>query len=124
MIGASKTMQTLSLEEEIEKMDGIPYIIDFYQDLSTIFTDGLHTEMSITEVVEEIMNPSIIMPISSYHDSWEEQKKNIEFWENFDKAMEKERKAEAKWRKHHKKISAKQACRNFERIYEEFGGED
>ncbi len=112
-------MQTLSLEEVIEKMDGIPFCIDFYQDFSSIFTENPNEKMCISEIVEYIMNPPVVTPVQSYHGSLEERKRSIEFWEEHEKMMKKERKAEEKWRKKHKKISGKQAYKNLKRVRKE-----
>lgn len=115
-------MQTVSLEEEIELMDGIPYGINFWDDFSDYYVhDCPIEEVPIPEIIEAILKESRdasptnndIFPTSSYQQSQE-------FWNQMEKQSQKERKKEKKWkkRKGHPK-SVKEAQKNFDRIVDE-----
>lgn len=60
MIGSCKKMQTFSLEDELKRMEGVPYIIDFYQDFSTDDLKNSDNMESIPEIINEIVNPKVI----------------------------------------------------------------
>lgn len=116
-------MQILSLEDELKRIDGVPYAIDFYQDFSTVVLENSENGICIPEIIEEIMNPRMInVQQQSYNPSLEERQRSMEFWDLVERERKKEIKAEKKWKKHHGKVSGKQACRNFECIYEELTG--
>lgn len=94
-------MQTLTLEDEFRRMDGVPYIIDFYQDFSTVTLENSENRICIPEIIEEIieeiMNPRMIdVQQQSYNPSLEERRQSQEFWNCIAKAEKKERKREKK----------------------------
>ncbi len=116
-------MQTLSLEDEFRRMDGIPYSIDFCQDFSTVTLENSDNRVCIPEIIEEITNPKLIDVRQQNNNLYlEERRRSEEFWTNFHKMEKKEAKREKKWKKHHKKVSTKQAFKNFNNIYKEMIG--
>ena len=124
VIGSCRRMQTLSLEDEFRRMEGISYDIDFYQDFSTVTLENIDNRMCISEIVEEIMNPKVI-DVRQESDTLclITRQQNEDFWSLVDKEEKKEAKREKRWKKHHKKISTKQAEKNFMRVYKELMGE-
>ena len=123
MIGSCKKMQTLSLEDEFRRMDGVVYNIDFYQDFTTVTLGDFDNGMCISEIVEEIMNPRVIDIRQEDNTLYLKNRQQSEdFWSLVDKKEKKEAKREKKWKKHHKKVSVKQARKNFNRIYKEMIG--
>lgn len=123
MIGSCSRMQTLSLEDEIRRMDGVPYTIDFYQDFSTDILEEVDNMESIPKIIKEIMNPRLIDVRQQNNNVYlEERRRSEEFWSNLHKMEKKEAKRVKKWKKHHKKVSTKQALKNFNCIYKEMTG--
>ena len=116
-------MQTLSLEDEFKRIDGVPYNIDFYQDFSTVTLGDFDNGMCISEIVGEIINPKVI-DIRQEDDTpyLISRQQSEDFWSLVDKEEKKEAKREKKWKKHHKKVSTKQARKNLNRIYKEMMG--
>lgn len=113
-------MQTLSLEDEFRRIDGVPYTIDFYQDFSTVALENSKNGICIPEIIEEIMNPRMInVQQQSYNPSLEERQRSMKFWDLVERERKKEIKAEKKWKKHHGKVSDKQAIKNFNTVYGE-----
>lgn len=113
-------MQTLSLEDEFRRMDGVPYTIDFYWDFSTAVLGNPDNKMCVQEIVEEIMNPKVI-DVGRQSDTLclEDRRQDEEFWRGMDKMIKKEARREKKWKKHNKKVTAKQAYKNFKHVYKE-----
>lgn len=113
-------MQTLTLEDEFKRIDGVPYMIDFYQDFSTDALENSGNGICIPEIIEGIMNPRMInVQQQSYNPSLEERLRSMEFLDLVERERKKEIKAEKKWKKHHRKVSGKQAIKNFNTVYEE-----
>lgn len=111
-------MQTLSLEDEIKRIDGVPYTIDFYQDLSKVALEDYDNRVCIPRIIKEIMNPKVIdVQQQSNNLSLENKQQSEDFWNLVDREMKKEAKREKKWKKHHKKVSAKQAYKNLNHVY-------
>lgn len=112
-------MQTASLEEEFELMDGIPYGINFCDDFSGCYVYGRPIEeFSVPEIIEAIFKGpkdasptnNDIFPTSSYRQSQE-------FWNQMEKQFKKERKMEKKWKKRKgRPKSKKEALKNYNRI--------
>lgn len=116
-------MQTLSLGDEFKRMDGIPYFIDFYQDFSIVTLGNSDNRVCIPEIIEEIINPKLIDVKQQNNNLYlEERRRSEEFWSNFHKMEKKEAKAEKKWKRHHKKVSTKQAIKNLNCVYKEMIG--
>ena len=122
VIGACVKMQTVSLEEEIELMDGIPYGINFCDDFSEYYVyERPIEEVPIPEIIEAILKESRdasptdndIFTTSNYQQS---QK----FWNQMEKQSQKDYKKEKKRkkRKGHPR-SVKEAQKNFDRIVDE-----
>lgn len=116
-------MQTLSLEDEFKRIDGVPYNIDFYHDFSTVTLENFNNRMCISEIFEEIMDPKTI-DVRLEDDTLylKDRQQSEDFWSLVDKEEKKEAKREKKWKKHHKKVSAKQAYKNLNRVYNELIG--
>lgn len=113
-------MQTLSLEDEFRRIDGVPYVIDFYQDFSKAAWGNSENKICIPEIIEEIMNPKAIdVQQKSDGPSLEERQQSENFWHLVDKEQKMDIKAKKKWEKHHRKVSDKQAIKNFKRVYRE-----
>lgn len=120
VIGSCRKMQTLSLEDEFRRIDGVPYVIDFYQDFSKAAWGNSENKICIPEIIEEIMNPKAIdVQQKSDGPSLEERQQSENFWHLVDKEQKMDIKAKKKWEKHHRKVSDKQAIKNFKRVYRE-----
>ncbi|GEM_PF-6385535 len=116
-------MQTLSLEDEFKRIDGVPYIIDFYQNYTESDLEGSDNRMGISEIIDEIMNPKMIH-VRQQNDKLclENRQHSEEFWRLVNKTEKKAAKREKKWEKHHQKVSGRQAFKNFNRIYNDMIG--
>ena len=55
VIGQCDTMQTITWDEELNLLDGIPYDINFFQDFSNMYVEGLLlTGVLVTNLIEAI----------------------------------------------------------------------
>jgi hypothetical protein len=95
-------MQTISLGEEIELIDGIPYDIDFYQDFSDICLNRQQiTDMPVAAIIEFLNNNGVKtfdcnVPMGYMGEEYESSRV---FWEALDKYEKEERKRKKKWKK-------------------------
>ncbi len=101
-------MQTISWEDEINLIDGIPYNIDFYQDFSTIYlNEELLIKMSIASIIEFINNHKTEIEVSDVHKpiafSYNSYHESLEFWKIVDKFTKKEKKLAIEWENGKKK---------------------
>ena len=101
-------MQSISLDEEIELIEGIPYDIDFYQDFSAVCLNGQPiSDMTVASIIEFLDNPK--SAVQKFHDnscvgySAEEYRQNQEFCEWFAEYEKDKEKEKAKWKKDKKK---------------------
>jgi hypothetical protein len=115
-------MQTISLEEELKLIDGIPYNINFEQDFSKVCLDGYPiTDIPVTSIIESIGKSKAETEAEIRTEPWtcnvnkpivysaEDYRRNQEFRELIDKhSKEEERKREKKWKKERKKDKKKQ----------------
>ena len=97
-------MQTISLDEEIELIEGIPYDIDFDQDFSAICLNGQPiTDMPVASIIGFLNNPKSGVQILDgsipIHCTGEEYRCRQDFWEHFAKWEKKEKRREEKWKK-------------------------
>lgn len=113
VIGRCVKTQTLSLEDEVRLLDGVPYDIDF--------SDGVAlTDVSATDIIEAILSPPKVPVLSEIvAQSYSE----ID-WDAIDKKVKKDRKHEKKWVKEHKKISPQEALKNLNNLLKEWGIHD
>lgn len=116
-------MQTLSLEDELRRMDGVIYTIDFYQDFSNTILGNSDNKACIPEIIEEIINPKVIdVRQQNAPLSLEDRQRSEDFWRHMNKTWSKEKKGEKKWKKHKQKVTVKQAINNLNYIYDEMMG--
>ena len=103
VIGALVKMQTISLDEEIELLEGIPYDIDFDQDFSAIYLgDQPILDMPVAYVIEFLDKGIQIFDDSApMLPTGEEYRRRREFWKVIDKNVKKDikrrEKREKKW---------------------------
>ena len=106
VIGACVEMQKISLEEEMQLIDGIPFDIDFSQDFSKVCLNGhTITNMAISEIVAYLASvadtENVPVPYdTNNHDSGLTQWK---FNEMLEKCEKENRKTTRKWKKDKKK---------------------
>ena len=117
MIGACVKMQTISLEDEIKLIDGIPYDIDFFQDFSNMYQTGRSIEdIPVEEIIDTLINFQNDAVVT-YIPTAEDYRKSEMFWEDFDEYCEIERKEMRKWKKRKgKPKDIKEAEKNFNDI--------
>lgn len=91
-------MQTTSWADEMKLMDGVPYLIDFFQDFSAMLRDGepalIVDARIVRQPVEKTVNAYVLT---------EERQRTLEFFEQVDKYAKQERKREEKWKKKQKR---------------------
>lgn len=119
MIGACVKMQTISLEDEIKLIDGIPYDIDFFQDFSNVYQTGRSIEdIPVEEIIDTLINFQNDAVVT-YIPTAEDYRKSEMFWEDFEEYCEKERRDIKKWKKRKgKPKSIKEAEKIFNDIVE------
>lgn len=118
MIGRCCGMQTISLEEELKLIAGVPYDIDFLQDFSTIYLNNFPiTDISVTDIIEFV--GEFQDGFNSYVPTAKDYPCDQRFWEKADKYMRKERKREEKWKARKKPKSIEEAEANLDRIVDE-----
>lgn len=125
-------MQTLSLDQEVNLMGGIPYDIDFFQDFSKLCLDRLRiTTIPATTLIEAIYIPpskAAILPAGNIPQETDEPSSynhSQMFWDEI-KELEKEDRRRAKeWRKKHPKPkNQKKAVKKYLRYVAEITGDD
>lgn len=107
-------MQTLSLEDEFKLFDGVPYDINFSQDYSAAFWGEIVlSDAHPAQIICAILSPPEVpaLPTSTEHNN-----SGLD-WRAIDKEMRKE----AKWKKHHKNVKKKDAIKNFEKMMKKWG---
>lgn len=122
MIGACTKMQTITLEEEIKLMDGVPYYFDFYQDFSCIALNGEPIQdVSTLNLVELISEPKRenTSTVVDYCPHEVDYQLREQLW----KAQKKYVKEERAWKKHNKKIGAKKSYKNLKCALKDLGVE-
>ena len=123
MIGACTKMQTITLEEEIELMDGVPYYFDFYQDFSHLILNGTQIQdistLNLFELIYEEEGANISIKADNYNSQALDYRRSKEIW----KAAEKYVKEERAWKKHNKKIGAKESYKNWKCALKDLGVE-
>ena len=121
MIGACTKMQTITLEEEIKLMDGVPYYFDFYQDFSCIALNGEQIQdvsrLKLFELINETERENTVTVVDDYCSHEVDYRRREQLW----KAAEKYVKEERAWEKHNKKIGAKKAYKNWKRAVKDLG---
>jgi len=99
-------MQKVSLEDEMQLIDGIPFDIDFYQDFSKVFLNGQAiTDMPISEIVASIASVpgTENVPVPYDKNNYDSGLTKWEFREILEEYEKENRKAELKWKKDKKK---------------------
>ena len=121
MIGACTRMQTITLEEEIKLMDGVPYYFDFYQDFSCITLNGKQAQdvlaLNLLELINETERENTVTVVDndcSYEVDYQLREQLL-------KAAENQIKEERAWKEHNKKIGAKKAYKNWKRAVKDLG---
>ena len=124
VIGACTRTQTLSLEEEISLLSGIPYDLDIFQDFSNCQLNGGMTQYISTSALCKLLdgmenidepNASISQHVSeiSYQERQQVQKMM--------KKASKEAWEEYLWEEKHNEISAKKAEKQLKRALRNLG---
>ena len=111
-------------------MDGIPYDINFFQDFSSMYVEGLLlTGVLVTNLIEAIdyLVSKTASPSAGYfpqkgNDRYVSESSHFD-WDYFEEQQKRERKQEKKWKKTHRKIKSKDANYNFDLIYEDLLGD-
>lgn len=85
-------MQTTSWEDEMKLMDGVPYVIDFFQDFSDMLKDGEPAQIVDARIVIQSMAKNV-----NTYASLKERQRTLELFKQADRYVRKERKREEKW---------------------------
>ena len=98
VIGACVRLQTITWDDEMKLMDGVPYDIDFKRDLTDVTCDGIPIQ-SIP--IGQLMEP----PAPQKREQVDGNGGYIpsDLFEQIDKQLKKERKREEKWRRKRKR---------------------
>ena len=121
VIGQCAKTQTLSSEDELRLLDGVPYDIDFSREYSPEISYGVTPrDVPVADIIRAILSPPKVpaLPASTA------QNRSVIDWDAIDKEMKKERKREKKWKKNHKKISLQEALKNLDNLIDEWGIHD
>lgn len=108
-------MQTLSWDEVIKRVDGVPYHIDFYQDFSEVRAGEIVPDDMLT-IVNAILSP----PEPPALPAREEHYLTPKDWEKIDKQVRKEAKAEAR----SNKVPVKKAMKKLNKARKKLGVND
>lgn len=123
MIGACTKMQTITLEEEIKLMDGVPYYFDFYQDFSCITLNGKQAQdvfpLNLLELINETERENTVTVVNNDCSYEMDYQTREQLWKAAEEYVEEER----AWKKHNKKIGAKKAYKNLKRALKDLGVE-
>ena len=98
MIGAYSKMQTTYWEDEMKLIDGVPYMIDFFQDFSSLQKNG--------EPALIVHGRVIVQPVEKTVETYsalEERRRTSELFKQADKIVKKEQKQEEKWKRKQKR---------------------
>ena len=121
VIGRCAKMQTLSWEEELSLLDGVPYDIDFSREhLFKIWDGETLRDMPAADIIQAILGPpevpalqvSMAQSYSIPDSDW--MRREIK------KIMKDERKAQKRW-KTREKISPEEAYENFKEVLKDLG---
>lgn len=96
-------MQTISWDDEIKLIDGIPYYIDFYQDFSAMRLNGhLVADLPVASIIEFISNlkaETEIYDVCNHTHSAKSYQRSQEFREALDNFNKKEKKLAKEWKR-------------------------
>lgn len=119
VIGQCAKMQTLSLEDELRLLDGVPYDINFSQEASIEISAGATLrDVPVSSIVAAIFSPPEVpaLPAAAPPD-WN--------WEKIDKQIKKEerkkRRHAERWREQHPKRSSKEASKYLDKLMKKWG---
>ncbi len=132
VIGRCSKMQTLSLGQEINLMDGIPYNIDFFQDFSKPRLDGWRITTipapTLIEAIDIPISKAAILPAGNIPQETDESSsynRRQMFWDEIEEHEKEDRRRAKKWRKKHPKPkNQKEADEKFLRVVAEITGDD
>lgn len=115
VIGACTKMQTTSWEDEMKLMDGIPYMIDFFQDFSYLLTDGEPALICDAHVIIQSEGEK-----ADTYPALEEWQRTMELFKQADKIVKQEQKREERWKRKRKRDgrSKKERQRDAEYLFE------
>lgn len=118
VIGQYATMQTLSWEDELRLLDGVPYDIDFSRGASIEIPAGTtFRDIPVSNIIDAILSPPEVpaLPVSTVSTC------PLLDWDKVYRQMEKEKKREKKWRKKHPKRSPDEAYADLCNLLKEWG---
>lgn len=120
MIGACAKMQTLSLDEEIRLIEGIPYNLDLFQDFSVRQLNGKTIQdissQDLCMMVDEIENDIKVIHVVDQESGELSEKERM----LVRKAM-KEETSIAQWEAKHDKKSGKKAIKKLNKVLRDLG---
>lgn len=98
MIGAYSKMQTTYWEDEMKLMDGVPYMIDFFQDFSSLQKNGEPALIVHGRVIAQPVEKTV-----ETYPALEERRRTSELFKQADKIVKKEQKQKEKWKRKQKR---------------------
>lgn len=120
MIGACAKTQTLSLDEEMRLIEGIPYNLDFFQDFSVRQLSGKTIEdissLDLWMMIDEIENGmKVIRAVDQKSTELDDRERML-----VRKALEEEYSI-AQWEVKHDKKSGKKGIKKLDKIWKDWG---
>lgn len=121
MIGACAKTQTLSLDEEMRLIEGIPYNLDFFQDFSVRQLSGKTIEdissLDLWMMIDEIENGmKVIRAVDQKSTELDDRERML-----VRKALAKSSSSMIRWEEKHNKISGKKAAKKLEKVLRDLG---
>ena len=114
MIGACAQTPTISWEEESRLLDGVPYLIDFFQDFSTWSIDGhIITDIPVSALLDAIVISPREDAAYITHSLPPEGKSSID-WKDINKQVNK-MEEEREWEKRHASVSGEKAYKKWKK---------
>lgn len=111
VIGACAQTPTISWEEESRLLDGVPYLIDFFQNFSTWSIDGhIITDIPVSALLDAIVVSPHENTTYTTHNLPPERNSSFN-WDYVDKQLEKKR----KWETKHTSVSPKKAYKKWKK---------
>lgn len=123
MIGACVKMQTLSLDEEIRLIEGIPYNLDLFQDFSVRQLNGKTIQdissQDLCMMVDEIENDIKAIHVVNQEPTELDDRERMQVR----KALAKSPSSMIRWEEKHNKKSGKKAIKKLEKVRRDLGVE-
>lgn len=118
VIGRCAKMQTLSWEDELQLLDGVPYNIDFSRGMSIEVPEGtMLRDVPVSSIVGAILNPPEVPALPARRVS---VSSTID-WDELDRQEKKKEKRAKKWKQKHPKRSVKEAYEDICNLRKEWG---